>query len=328
MSRHQLVVSVTLCFVLYMARSQTTAPLQIGAFNIQVFGVSKMSNSWVVSYLIPILQRYDIVLIQEIRDSTNASIYNLLSAVNNGTNTYSLVLSDRLGRTSSKEQYAYMYNNALVSVINTFQFNDTQNWFERPPYTAVFAVKNSLTIVPLVGCHISPSTAVTEIDKLLDVYQGFVKQPWYNNIILMGDFNADCSYVPASQWQNIRFKQVPYSSQFTFVVPDGSDTTVSTNVCAYDRFVMNSTVAAKRVVPRGAPTSGYVYHFPLVYNMNLTDAAKISDHVPIEMTFMYDVNSSPTPSPTPTATTNSASDRKLVPTVTLLISLLAVVLLG
>jgi hypothetical protein len=158
--------------------------------------------------------------------------------------------------------------------------------------------------------------------------QHVVPPPMYKNIILMGDFNADCSYVPASQWQNIRFKQVPYSSQFTFVVPDGSDTTVSTNVCAYDRFVMNSTVAAKRVVPRGAPTSGYVYHFPLVYNMNLTDAAKISDHVPIEMTFMYDVNSSPTPSPTPTATTNSASDRKLVPTVTLLISLLAVVLLG
>lgn len=57
-----------------------------------------------------ITNRYDIVLIQEIRDSSETAIYELLSACNDAnSDPFRMVISDRLGRTSYVEQYAFFY---------------------------------------------------------------------------------------------------------------------------------------------------------------------------------------------------------------------------
>jgi hypothetical protein len=94
----------------------------IGAFNVQVFGVTKMQNPDVVAVLVQIFRRYDIGLIQEIRgcftsfniileffvldlltliqyaDSSETAIYSLLTQINNYTGpNYNLLLSPRLG---------------------------------------------------------------------------------------------------------------------------------------------------------------------------------------------------------------------------------------
>ncbi len=50
--------------------------------------------------------------------------------------------------------------------------------------------------------------------------------------MLMGDFNADCSYVTTSQWSSIRLRT---SSAFQWLIPDSADTTVTSTDCAYDR---------------------------------------------------------------------------------------------
>jgi len=41
------------------------------------------------------------------------------------------------GRTSSKEQYAYVYRMDRVRVVETYQYDDTNDWFERAPYSVV-----------------------------------------------------------------------------------------------------------------------------------------------------------------------------------------------
>ena len=51
-------------------------------------------------------------------------------------------------------------------------------------------------------------------------------------MILGGDFNADCSYVKASDWPNIRLRQ---DSRFLWVTGDELDTTITNTDCAYDR---------------------------------------------------------------------------------------------
>jgi hypothetical protein len=52
------------------------------------------------------------------------------------------------------------------------------------------------------------------------------------DVILLGDLNADCTYLKPSS--GIALKDPEY----TWVVPDGTDTTVSTNThCAYDRMI-------------------------------------------------------------------------------------------
>jgi hypothetical protein len=91
-------------------------PLLVGSFNIQSLGPTKMSRPEFRAATVRILARYDIVLIQEIKDSTEKnSVFNyLIDELNefvraNGS-VYSFAISPRLGKSSSyKEQKAFLY---------------------------------------------------------------------------------------------------------------------------------------------------------------------------------------------------------------------------
>lgn len=111
-------------------------------------GLDKMSTPGVPPILVDVIRQYDLVLIQEIRDESQTAIYDLLNMVrcacafssfsgtkfvssirsfltylnhllfrlsdqvNDGqsqADEFTMTLSARLGRTDSKEQYAYLY---------------------------------------------------------------------------------------------------------------------------------------------------------------------------------------------------------------------------
>ncbi|MBO4522538.1 MAG: endonuclease/exonuclease/phosphatase family protein, partial [Methanomicrobium sp.] len=80
--------------------------LKVGSFNIQVFGQSKSAKTDVMNVLADIIRTYDIIAVQEIRDSSGTALDNLLRQVNSDGSSYAYLVSERLGRTSSKEQYA------------------------------------------------------------------------------------------------------------------------------------------------------------------------------------------------------------------------------
>lgn len=52
------------------------------------------------------------------------------------------------------------------------------------------------------------------------------------DIVLLGDFNAGCSYVSGSDWQQIR---IFTDETFHWLITDAADTTVTQTVCPYDR---------------------------------------------------------------------------------------------
>lgn len=52
------------------------------------------------------------------------------------------------------------------------------------------------------------------------------------DVIMLGDFNADCGYVPKKAWKNIRLRNM---EQFNWLIGDEVDTTVGKTNCAYDR---------------------------------------------------------------------------------------------
>lgn len=113
--------------------------LRICSFNIQVFGQTKMATPGVAPVLVDIIRRYDVVFVQEIRDSTGQAILDLWAQVNASqpaAEQFALVVSARLGRTSSKEQYAYFYKPALVRLVATYQYPEAADLFERPPFSA------------------------------------------------------------------------------------------------------------------------------------------------------------------------------------------------
>jgi len=120
--------------------------LRIAAFNVQVFGRSKFSNDDVVATLVQIVQRYDIILIQELRDSTGTVIGSFLDRVNSSAAgvSYNISISDRLGRTNSREQYVFMYRTDRVEIVRTFQYDDSVNdHFEREPYSVLVRARDT-----------------------------------------------------------------------------------------------------------------------------------------------------------------------------------------
>ncbi|ELT92296.1 hypothetical protein CAPTEDRAFT_131541, partial [Capitella teleta] len=115
-----------------------------------------------------------ILLIQEIRDSSGTSIVDLLDQLNvQENNQYSMTISERLGRTRSKEQYAYLYRHNKVTVDDVYQYPDELDIFERPPYCVKFStgITDGLHEFFLVGVHTAPDMAETEVDALVEVFE-------------------------------------------------------------------------------------------------------------------------------------------------------------
>jgi len=254
--------------------------ISVAAFNIQIFGLSKMDKPGVPEILVDIISRYDVILIQEIRDISEIAIYELLDLVNaeNG-GAYSLLLSDRLGRTSSKEQYAYFYKSAVLSVLDTYHYDDglepDHDTFEREPYLARFQVVSHSLNFSLIGIHAAPDDAELEVDYLVDVYEDMFNRWQETDVVILGDFNADCSYITAGDQTNIRLWQDP---RFIWWIGDDQDTTTKSTDCAYDRIVTHSDLES-----RISADSAGVYRFDLASGLSTDQTEIISDHYPVEI---------------------------------------------
>jgi len=258
---------------------QAEAQLLVGAFNIQIFGQAKMGKPDVVNVLKKILIRYDIVLIQEIRDAANTAIQELLREVNSmGAGTWQMMLSERLGRTSSKEQYAFFYKQSTVGVVNVHQWPDVGDVFEREPYIVRFRPTSNYAVgdFAFLGIHVKPDDAVVENDRLVDVYNS-VSAMWnLPEMLIGGDLNADCSYVGANDWAKIRLRT---DSRFLWTIPDTADTTVTNTNCAYDRMILAGTRLRNNYVA----SSGVVHRFDTVQGISNQLALDTSDHYPVEI---------------------------------------------
>ncbi|XP_024088953.1 deoxyribonuclease-1 isoform X1 [Pongo abelii] len=262
---------------------QGAVSLKIAAFNIQTFGETKMSNATLVSYIVQILSRHDIALVQEVRDSHLTAVGKLLDNLNqDAPDTYHYVVSEPLGRNSYKERYLFVYRPDQVSVVDSYYYDDGcepcgNDTFSREPaivrFFSQFTEVREFAIVPL---HAAPGDAVAEINALYDVYLD-VQEKWgLEDVMLMGDFNAGCSYVRPSQWSSIRLRTSP---TFQWLIPDSADTTATSTHCAYDRIVVAGMLLQGAVVP----DSALPFNFQAAYGLSDQLAQAISDHYPVEV---------------------------------------------
>ena len=193
--------------------------LKIAAWNLQIFGQDKASNATLMASYAQIMKDYDIIVVQEIRDASGTAFPKLCSLMPG----YGCAVSERTGRTSSKEQYGIIYKNA--ELLRTTDLHELQEEFERPPFLATF--KSGNWTFTLATLHSKPDDAGVEIANL----EGQMLRVT-GDAIALGDLNADCSYYDRSK--------DPTFIGWTWAVPDDADTTVSPGSCAYDRIIYNS----------------------------------------------------------------------------------------
>jgi hypothetical protein len=155
--------------------SDAGATIKIATFNIQTFGKTKAHDSEILAQLAVIIRRYDVVVVQEVKDISNRAPRLLLAAINRDARSYALLLSQRSGLQAndlpSQESYAVYYDTATVQPLPGERLYDDseQDRFQREPYlTHLKSVRGDFSFV-LIDIHTRPESAVSEIGGLEEV---------------------------------------------------------------------------------------------------------------------------------------------------------------
>jgi len=254
--------------------------LRIGAFNIQVFGTTKASKPEVMEVLGNIIRTYDVVAIQEIRDKSQTALPTLVDTVNSDGLQYDYVVSERLGRTTSKEQYAYIYNTETVELMDTphtYPEPEGTDPFHREPYIASFQALNGNFDVTLITIHTDPDEATEEINALGTVVE--YTQSMYSDeqdFIVLGDLNADCSYFDEDSTSTLS------SSDYYWCIGNSVDTTTKTTDCTYDRIIITASAVSDFTGDAG------IFRFDVKYGLTGDETTAVSDHYPVYAEFWID----------------------------------------
>jgi len=298
--------------VLLICSISSLFAITIGSFNLHQYGKSKSSNGTVTRRIAEIINMFDLAIIQEISDVDLQAPYILMDTLNSmaAPKFYEMTLSERLGDSNTKEQYAIINRESTsgVKVVSAYIFNDPNDYYERPPHVVTFKVKNpkksKIDYFTIMNMHLRPDEAYPEMIKLRYVIDEFItKNPQYfigtdaknqnvleatatnkphlktnHPIILVGDMNADCSYISLKKQQELRNIQF---ADFTWIINNEVKTNTRQS-CTYDRILINGDNFVNAVVP-GSNTT---VRFDLIFGMNQAAALKISDHFPIK----FDIN--------------------------------------
>jgi endonuclease/exonuclease/phosphatase family metal-dependent hydrolase len=249
--------------------------IRIASFNIQVFGDKKAQDPDVMATIAAIIQNFNIVAIQEIRTQDDYFLDNFLRTwLNQNGRAYDKVVGPRLGRSNSKEQYAFIYDTATVQVNrhSIYTINDPDDLLHREPLVAMFRTRGpppeqAFTFV-LVNVHTDPDETDSELNALAQVYQAVRRTSGgEDDIIILGDFNVDD--------QNLgdlgRLDGVRPLIRGIY--------TNTKQTALYDNFIIHQ--------PSTAEFSGRagIFNYLPLYNQPpdqaLARALKVSDHLPI-----------------------------------------------
>jgi endonuclease/exonuclease/phosphatase family metal-dependent hydrolase len=218
------------------------------------------------------------VAILEIRDPTYEAIEKLEQQTNALGVDYSYIIGPSLGRTSSKEQYAYMYKVGVVAPEGFYTYEDPANTFHRPPLIAKFKANNGTLGFVLITVHTDPDEAKEEIDALPKVLEDAKEHfPGEKDFIILGDLNADCTY----------FEEDDMSSplrdpQYTWLIDSSVDTSLASESCVHNRIIVTTAMAKEDYA--SAMGSG-AFRFDEAFGLSPNQAKQVSDHYPVFSTF-------------------------------------------
>ena len=251
--------------------ANTEVTIKIASFNIQVFGRSKASKPEVMEVLSKIISQFDVVAIQEIRDKSGKAIKDLEVAVDDLGENYDFIIGPRLGRSNSKEQYAYIYRVKTILPGDSYTYQEVGgDAIHREPFIAQFFSKQGDFDFVLITSHVDPD----DVDQELAVFPKIVADaksrfPGETDVMILGDLNADCTYFDEDQQIALRDP-----GEYNWLITNEMDTNVAGSSCAYDRIIITDSMNAKFTGDAG------VVRFDEIYELDC-EPKKVSDHYPV-----------------------------------------------
>jgi len=244
--------------------------IKIASFNIQVFGVDKLTKPKSMEVLSRIVRQFDVVAVQEIRAVDQSVIPQFIQLINATGRDYDYVIGPRLGRSVSKEQYAYIFDRETVEVdrYQLYTLDDPSDLLHREPLVAWFRARGPETdqafTFSLVNFHTDPDEAAQELTTLPLVLNA-VRNDGRNedDVILLGDFNAS----------DVNIQRFGGLSGVTMAIEKTPTNTRGTE--QYDNIIFQGQATPEYVGRAG------VFDFLRQYNLTIEEALQVSDHLPV-----------------------------------------------
>jgi deoxyribonuclease-1-like protein len=184
--------------------------------------------------------------------------------------SYDFVIGPRLGRTSSKEQYAFVFNRASIELVpgSVYTVDDPDDRLHREPLVAGFSVRGPPSAqaftFTLVDVHTDPDEVAKELAALDDVYRAVRDDGRHeDDIILLGDLNTDDAHLG-------ELGQMPY---LVAAISKAPSNTRGTKL--YDNILSD-----RRATVEFTGHSG-VLNLMREYQLSMHDAELVSDHFPV-----------------------------------------------
>lgn len=244
--------------------------IRIAAFNIQVFGESKMAKPHVMKILVDVVRQFDIVAIQELRAKSQDIIPKFVEMINADGRHYDYLVGERLGRSSSKEQYVYIFDAQSIEIDRSASYTiaDPHDLLHREPLVAPFRVRgpppNEAFTFTLINIHTDPDETKQELDALAEVFTAVRNDGrGEDDIILLGDLNVD-------EYKLGKLGELPGVVPLIRGVPTNTRGTKT-----YDNIIIHQ--------PATTEFTGTAAVFDLMerYNLTMDQAIEVSDHMPV-----------------------------------------------
>ena len=244
--------------------------IRIASFNIQVFGERKAGKDHVMNILAKVVRDFDLVAIQEIRSRNPHLLPKFVELVNEAGRHYDFVIGERQGRTSSKEQYAYVFDADTIQADRhaCYSVQDPHDLIHRPPWVCSFRVRGppeeeAFTFV-LINVHTDPDEVDEELAALAHTYRAVkTASVGEDDIILLGDLNADDRSLGG----------LGEISGMRWVISGIPTNTRGTRVLDNILFQSRSTI---EFTGRGG-----VFDVMREFNLTLQQTLEVSDHLPV-----------------------------------------------
>lgn len=244
--------------------------IRIASFNIQVFGEHKLDKPDVAGELAQIIRSFDVVAIQEIRAKAQDIMPRFLALINAEGAHYDYVIGPRLGRTASKEQYAFVYNAASLECDreSVYTVNDPDDLLHREPLVAGFRVRgpppSEAFTFTLVDIHTDPDETKQELSVLDDVIRAVGHDGrGEDDVILLGDLNADDRH----------FGELGLMPYLTWAISGRATNTRGDKL--YDNILFDTRATSEYLGRSG------VVDLMREFKLSMKQALIISDHLPI-----------------------------------------------
>lgn len=91
----------------------------------------------------------------------------------------------------------------------------------------------ALSELVLIAIHVDPDTVVEEMEALTEVHKSVARRWNTDNILLMGDFNADTRYISRKNLDGLKLRSA--TDIFSWLIGDEVDTTTADSDYTYDR---------------------------------------------------------------------------------------------